>query len=271
MRNTGLCLICLKTRSYPLCSVCETNPHSIEKGRQKLAENRDLKNFQKLYRKSLPEIKNLNTKLFWDKKLDITDLLVNQDGMTKERIHIAASYIQKGSLRVLDIGVGYGFLEELISKVDILEIYGNDISGASVKNLKKRFKGQYKVESIYNMNYNKNYFDLVFALEVLEHIPPSKVFYALSNIKEVLKKGGTLVISVPTNEGLEEMSDNPSGHVRDYTIPLITAELSVVGFKVLDIKTLYAFNSFYLFKKILSKLIKGRWKPNDIVVKAQKP
>lgn len=271
MRNTGSCLICLKTNSYPLCSVCGRNPFLIEKGRQKLAENRDLKTFQKMYKKSLPEIKNLNTRLFWDKKLDRTDFLINQDGMTKERIHTAASYIPKGSIRVLDIGAGYGFLEELISKVDNLEVYGNDISGAAIKNLKKRFKGQYKVESIYNMNYNKNYFDLVFALEVLEHIPPSKVFYALSNIKEVLKKGGILVISVPTNEGLEEMSDNPSGHVRDYTIPLITSELTVIGFKVLDVKTLYSFNSLYLFKKMLFKLIKGRWKPNDIVIKAQKP
>lgn len=270
MINKKSCLICSKPNSYPLCRVCKTNPFLVEQGRQKLAENKDLKTLQKMYEKSLPEITNLNTRIFWDKKLDKTEFLIKQNEMTRERIQISASYIPKNSIKILDIGAGYGFLEEVISKIENLEIYANDISGVAIENLKRRFKGKFKVESIYNLNYKKNYFDVVFALEVLEHVPPSKVFYALSNIKKVLKKYGTLVISVPTNEGLEQMSDNPSGHVRDYTVPLVTSELNLTGFKILDIKSLYAFEHSYLFKKILSKLIKGRWKPNDVVVKAQK-
>mgnify|MGYP001589264933 CR=1 FL=1 len=270
MRNRRTCLICSKPNSYPLCKVCKTNPLFVEEGRQILAENKDLKTLRELYGRSLVEIQNLNNRIFWDKKLDKTQFLINQDGMTEERIQISSSWIPKESTKVLDIGAGYGFLEEIISKVDNLEIYANDISGIAIEKLKKRFTGEFKVESIYNLNYKKNYFDVVFALEVLEHISPSKVFYALSNIRKILKKSGILVVSVPVNEGLEQINDNPSGHVREYTVPLIPSELKLSGFKTLNIKILYAFEHFYSFKKILSKFIKGRWKPNDVVVKAQK-
>jgi TolB-like protein len=71
------------------------------------------------------------------------------------------------------------------------------------------------------------------------------------------------------NEGLEEMKDNPNGHLRMYTEDLITAELRLAGFKVLAVKTLFAFKNFYKVKKIIARILKNRWKPNNIIVLAQ--
>ncbi len=71
------------------------------------------------------------------------------------------------------------------------------------------------------------------------------------------------------NEGLEEMKDNPNGHVRMYTQDLIKAELEIAGFNILAFKTLYAFNTHYMFKKIISKILRNKWIPNNIIVLAQ--
>lgn len=245
------------------------NPYRIEELRQSLASKGRLAELKLLYNKSLPEIPNLNTSDFWDERIDSNIKYKPGDGMTKERINIAYKFMPKNAKKILDIGAGYGYIEALIGKNKKIEIFGNDISLNSIQNLKKRFKGIFKVESIYKMKYKKNLFDTVFMLEVLEHVPPSKTLEILKEIKIILKKNGYLILSVPTNEGLEKMRDNSNGHVRMYTKDLIKAELEIAGFKVLSIKTLYAFKNLYIIKNLISKIFQNRWKPNDIVVMAQ--
>jgi len=50
---------------------------------------------------------------------------------------------------------------------------------------------------------------------------------------------------------------------------MIKAELKIAGFQVLSMKTLSAFRNLYFIKKMISKILKNRWKPNDIVVLAK--
>ena len=245
------------------------NPFKIEKLRQNLASKHKLNELKFLYNNSLPEITNLNTAHFWDEKIEKQVDYSSKDGMTKERINIAYKFMPNTARKILDIGAGYGYIERLISKNKNIQIYGNDISKNAIKNLRKRYKGNFKLESVYKMKYKYHMFDAVFMLEVLEHVPPSKTFKVLEEVKKILRKNCYLILSVPTNEGLEKMKDNPNGHVRMYTNDLIKAELMISGFKVLDIKTLYAFKNFYLIKKVISKIFKNRWKPNDIIVKAK--
>ena len=141
--------------------------------------------------------------------------------------------------KILDIGAGHGYLEEALSKRTMLDIYANDFSVEGVKNLKKRFKGKFSVQSIYKLSYPKDVFDCIFVLEVLEHIPPSKILSVLKSIKKILKKDGLLIVSVPMNEGLEKMKTNPNGHVRNYTEALIKAELQIAGFKIIESQTFF--------------------------------
>ncbi len=241
----------------------------VERAKQVLAAVNDLVSLRKVYRAKYAEIKNLNTAKFWNERLSEKTNLQNQDGMTKDRIKTAFSFVPKKTERILDIGVGYGFVEELISRNKKIQIFGNDISPVSVKNLKDRFKGKFRKESIYKMKYPKKSFDAIFALEVLEHVPPSKLFNLLEKIREMLKKKGVFIVSVPTNEVLEKMKKNPNGHVRTYTENLIRAELKIAGFKIYKLKTLYAFKNFYTFKKISSKIFRNRWKPNNIIILAK--
>lgn len=262
------CLICKTENNYPLCEKCAEKPFLVERARQILASINDLSSLRNTYNSKYAEIKNLNTGPFWNNKLSHEAIMKKQDGMTKDRVKTAYKFLPRNAQKVLDVGAGNGFVEELLSQRNI-KIFGNDISSISVKNLKSKFKGQFRKESIYKMRYPRKFFDGVFALEVLEHVPPSKILNLLKKIRKILRKNGSFIISVPTNEGLEKMKNNPSGHTRTYTENLIRAELKIAGFKIIKFKTLYAFKSFYSFKKISSKFLRNRWRPNDIVILAK--
>src|SRR5581483_6635505 len=151
----------------------------VEHLRDKLAKNNKLNEFRKTYSKNYPELTNLNTKQFWNSNLDSLQSLKNQDGMTKDRIKTAVKFLPSSSTTVLDIGVGFGYLEEKLHKNKNLNLFGNDIASKSITRIKNKFKGEYRVNSIYSLSYPKNKFDAIFILEVLEHIPPSKLFKVL--------------------------------------------------------------------------------------------
>lgn len=245
------------------------DPFLIEKKRQLLSKKNDLKNLKLLYKNNLPEIRNINTSTFWNIRQSESMSLCSQDGMTRERIDVAYGFLPKKVFAVLDIGAGYGFIEERLAGKKI-DLYGNDISDQAIKILKKRFNGHFKKENILNMKYKNDFFDVIFMLEVLEHIPPSKTFDVLGNINRMLKKDAVFILSVPTNEGLERMEGNPNGHLRMYTEDLIRAELEIAGFKVIRIEKLYAFKNFYVLKRYLPQIFNNIWQPNDLVIKAQK-
>ncbi len=271
MINRMDCLICKKDHLYPICLDCRKNPFLVEETRQKLAQSKDISYLEEMYSKKFLEIKDVNTNHFWDEKLDGLQLLSNQDGLTKDRVKISRSYVPKTAVKILDVGAGYGFLEEEIEKKHSkVRVYGIDISPKGIQVLSKRFRGEFKTGVVHKIPYPDNYFDVVFALELLEHIPPSQVFAAYKEIRRVLKDQGTLIISVPLNEGLKYKKDNPSGHVREYSPSLIREELKLAHFQINRYKLFFAFRRFYAVKKLLQKFFWFKWKPNDIVAAAIK-
>jgi hypothetical protein len=84
-----------------------------------------------------------------------------------------------------------------------------------------------------------------------------------------MTKNTDLVISVPVNEKYSNTC-NPNGHMRRYSIELIKAELKIAGFKIIEIRTLIAFNKNYLLKKIIAKyILRNKWQPNVVIIKAK--
>ncbi len=252
------------------CVFYKRDPFAAEKFRQMLASQGDFIKLKKTYKNTFKEIVDVNSKKFWDKNLSNAGFLIKQDGMTKDRIKTIFNIIPKNAYKILDIGIGLGYIEELLTSRKGFSLYGNDISERAIKNAKKKFEGEFKLESWESMSFPKSKFDVVLLLEVLEHIPPSKTFQLLSKIKKYLGENGTFVLSIPVNEGLESMGDNPNGHLRIYTEDLIKAELKIAGFKVILVMDFYAFEKFYRFKKFLSKIFRDRWKPNVLVLSAKK-
>lgn len=96
---------------------------------------------------------------------------------------------------VIDIGCGYGYL--LDSFASAKEVYGTDISSEAVKIAQKR-NNKYKVSQmdILKTFKLKHKFDLVLAINVIEHLSKPKV--GIKNIKTLLNKDGLVIIHLPT-------------------------------------------------------------------------
>lgn len=243
----------------------------VEDWRSKLAIKDELRTLKNTYFSKNLEIEDFNTSEMWS-DLNTFEITPDSYPMAWERVNEVASLV-KSPGKVLDIGFGSGIVEELLSKKDKkLKVYGIDIAKESVRLIKEKVPhGEFRLGSILKLPYKQNTFDYVLSLEILEHIQPHNTFKALAEVKRVIRQGGHFIVSVPLNEGLEEMiarGENPNAHVRVYTPELIKAELRIVGFDVLKEKTLYAFHKHHGLKSILARLL-GR-QPNNIILLCQK-
>jgi ubiquinone/menaquinone biosynthesis C-methylase UbiE len=100
---------------------------------------------------------------------------------------LSKKYIGK---KVLDAGAGTGALIKYIPGA-----IGMDIAPRS----KKIIKGD-----LTKIPFKENYFDTVFVCDVFEHLSPTDLKKALSEIKRVLKPNSYLILSVPFEEDLSK-------------------------------------------------------------------
>lgn len=255
------------------------DPFTVEKIRQHLAERENYSNLKKMYSAKLPAVKNINTAKFWDSKINLEKAIHKKSPIVKDRINVVFQFIKSTKIRkgrLLDIGVGYGLIEKKLSKYKKeISLTGIDISKKAITAAKSKFKGNFKIGSANNLEFPDEKFDTVIALEILEHIPPKDTFKVFSEVKKVLRQDGYFIISVPMNEGLEELvksGKNLNAHLRIYTKDLLKAELHLSGFKIIKDKELFAFSNKYRLKTILSRtVLPKRWRPNIVIILAQKP
>lgn len=95
--------------------------------------------------------------------------------------------------RILDIGCGYGFFLE-IAREKGWEVYGSELTEQACESCKKKGIHTFLGELPEN-NFDKESFDVVVAIEVLEHLRNP-----LAYVKEVfhlLRKGGLLYLTTP--------------------------------------------------------------------------
>jgi len=245
----------------------------LEGKRAQLAIDNKLKNLQRTYDISSPEIVNRNTSALWS-KINLIQIKKRENPMAWERVQICAN-AAKDKKNILDIGFGSGIIEDLIYKDQIkANIFGIDIARQSVRIAQKKMpNADFCVGSILKLPYKNSQFDCVLALEILEHIQPHNTFKALFEVNRVLKKGGCFIVSIPLNEGLENLvktNTNLNAHVRVYSPELIKAELSIAGFNLIKEHYLYAFHSFYAVKSFIARLTTDKYKPNNIILICRK-
>lgn len=138
----------------------------------------------------------------------------------------------RGSVRVLNIGIGSGGLERMLRKSE-LQVASLDPSAEAVERLAREGieARQGRAEQ---MPFDAARFDIVVASEVLEHIDPATRTTVLREISRVLVPGGWFLGSVPYREVL---ADNEVicpdcgkvfhrwGHVSSFDLPGLAAEL----------------------------------------------
>lgn len=253
-----------------------TEYFSIEARRRNLAQVKNFRDLRETYNLNI-NIPDFNSGVFWDSKFDSPKEheIAKRNPMEKERNETALKWFCELPLRrTLNIGCGDGNFEKLIfeSKLEVKHD-AIDMAKKTISVLKRKYPVMnFFVKDALKDDLGKKVYSVVTLFEVLEHISPRDTFKLLRKINGALQQSGFFMISVPMNEGLEEMyPNNPNAHLRCYSKELIFAELQISGFTPIKYKEFYAFNKNYGLKTFLAQhIFKSRWKPNNILILAQK-
>lgn len=106
----------------------------------------------------------------------------------------------KGGDNILEIGFGSGLTFINLSKI-YKKIHGLDLT-CDIEQVRQVFNRyevypELKNGDVVKMPYENNYFDTVLLISILEHLKPSELEQAFSEIKRVLKPGGQVIYGVP--------------------------------------------------------------------------
>lgn len=202
--------------------------------RHAIACKGDLEALRKSYAKDVhPELPDMSSAALWD------DLASSSEApeFRIRRLRAVANQVPPGS-NVLDVGIGWGEVISMILSRGC-SYTGIDFSEQIVAHVSKQHPGcKFLIGGLEQITTT---YDAVLALEVCEHILPSKIFLFFSEIRRILAGNGALIITVPVYENLRAMTlscpqcghmHNRMGHVRAYTPELIAAELKLAGFAV---------------------------------------
>jgi len=160
----------------------------------------------------------------FEKKI-ILDLISKSKNLTK-------------SLSILDIGCGSGLM--LNSLTEYGNVSGMDASDEAIVFSRKIFKGIVKKGSLpYKVPYTQDSFDLITALDVIEHIDDD--IEALRSIRLLMKSNGSLIVTVPAYMFLWSEHDVLNEHKRRYTVKDLKEKFQLSGF---EIEKITYFNTF---------------------------
>ncbi len=167
-------------------------------------------------------------------------------------------------LTILDVGCGTGSTLKELEKLGYA--IGVDISKEAVKFCKLRgCKNVYKVDQKEGLFFEDNTFDLITALDIIEHIDDERA--ALAEYYRIIRKGGILLITVPAYDFLWGPHDEVNEHKRRYVARELRNKVEKVGFTV---KKMTYFDTFLFPFFVLvrtghrvSKMINSSYKPHS--------
>jgi SAM-dependent methyltransferase len=124
----------------------------------------------------------------------------------------------------LEIGVG------MFPKFSVRGTYFLDTSSHAIDELNKQGGKGVVIGAEERLPFQRNFFDLVGAFEVLEHL--KKPGRAIHEVAKTVKPGGLFILSVPMNPGYWSSWDVFAGHVQRFKPAQLDAILQKEGFKV---------------------------------------
>lgn len=186
---------------------------------------------------------NINTKGYWEKKwrkrseggwvknkfryrfLSYFAPKFMLSSRPKKKYYLGVARLVEG--KFCDLGCGIGVTGGIYSATTGNQSFGMDHSFEGVvvgQNEAKRFgaRCRFVVGDIYRVGIKSDFFDTVYMGQILEHLDDDKS--AMSEAIRILKPGGKLIISVPT----EHMPDDPE-HINVYTVEKLKKMFSDFG------------------------------------------
>ncbi|MEC4684611.1 MAG: class I SAM-dependent methyltransferase [Nitrospirota bacterium] len=190
------------------------------------------------------------------------------------------SYKNKTCLKVLDVGCHTGdmffFLKDIAS-----ELHGLDVNANALKVARNRYDAKTTLCNLRApLPYKENYFDVVIASEIIEHIPDTDAF--LDNLYRVMKPGGYLMLTTPNINTIhnrlripfglyplhmshrQPYPDNPKdiGHIRFFNATVLRSQLhehgfidvGIYGLNLIPIMWMARFHMFYKLNSIMADM-----------------
>lgn len=164
---------------------------------------------------------------------------------------IAKKYTNKDSF-ILELGCTYGYLFKHLE--DYKNLYGIDISKHAI-NVSKSLNhtANFQVMDVQDLKFKPKTFDLIIAIDVLEHLPDPKK--GIKEISKVLKPLGILIITTPNPDSYSHrikkkkwFAYNDQTHIsihnKDYWLNLLKEN----NFKIKKSTTIDLFDFPYLTK-----------------------
>jgi len=130
--------------------------------------------------------------------------------------------------RILDVGCGTGANLKMLAAYGRAE--GVDISPQAVDFCRERGLDSVKLGAIEQLPYEDNSFELVTALDVVEHLDDDVA--GLQEMRRFLRRDGRLLLFVPAFMFLWGVQDDVSNHRRRYTLPGLLRAVEAAGFSV---------------------------------------
>jgi SAM-dependent methyltransferase len=151
--------------------------------------------------------------------------------------------------RILDAGCGTGANLMLLSQFG--ETEGVDVSPDALAFCRQRGLENVRLGTAEQLPYEDGRFDLVTALDVVEHIDDDVA--GLREFRRVLKPDGRILLFVPTFMFLWGLQDDVSHHRRRYRLPELRKVVEKAGFEVE--RTTYANITFFAPILMVRKLM----------------
>jgi SAM-dependent methyltransferase len=140
---------------------------------------------------------------------------------------------------LLDVGCGTGFvLEGIQRRCPALVLAGCDVRLATLSAACRRLRGiRFFAADVFAIPYESE-FDVVLALDVLEHVDDDRA--ALRALRNVVKPGGGVILTVPQHPSLWSEVDNFSCHRRRYVRSDLESKITDAGFDIVRRTSLFA-------------------------------
>jgi SAM-dependent methyltransferase len=152
---------------------------------------------------------------------------------------VVKEFISNGK-KVLEVGPGVN------PRVPFSNSWFVEENKEAVRRLLER-GGRARMGRMEKLPFADNFFDCVFAFEVLEHIEDDLA--ALKEVYRVLKKGGVFVFSVPLKRKFWSVADEVAGHKRRYEREELRKRLFKAGFSIKKYWGATNVASFLVFRK----------------------
>lgn len=135
----------------------------------------------------------------------------------------------KPSSKILDIGCGSGLMLNVLQQAGVTS--GMDMSDEAIGFSREIFDGDVRKGHLpTQIPFDKNSFDLITALDVVEHVDEDVA--SLREIRARLASGGKAIITVPAYMFLWSKFDEINEHKRRYTLKELEQKLLEAGFTI---------------------------------------